>query len=246
MYPRRAAHPHVCGEHQTVVNDGFIRHGSSPRVWGALHTRQPTLASARLIPTCVGSTTAWGALMPWNSAHPHVCGEHVPERLERLRGIGSSPRVWGAHGRYGKPSKAHQAHPHVCGEHATLITHDTYFVGSSPRVWGAPTVDASIWQDVRLIPTCVGSTPGSARHLVTCPAHPHVCGEHYGFADVDDYRPGSSPRVWGARDCSSPSALMFRLIPTCVGSTKACMGGYPGRQAHPHVCGEHSCSSGCG
>ena len=198
MYPRRAAHPHVCGEHQTVVNDGFIRHGSSPRVWGALHTRQPTLASARLIPTCVGSTTAWGALMPWNSAHPHVCGEHVPERLERLRGIGSSPRVWGARWRrrvvvavrgliptcvgstmlLSSMRTGMPAHPHVCGEHSTRPVKTLTHLGSSPRVWGARSACASYSARSRLIPTCVGSTSRIPWTVASAPAHPHVCGEH--------------------------------------------------------------------
>ena len=111
--------------------------GSSPRVWGApsrfLFVRLPP----RLIPTCVGSTCSISPAALIESAHPHVCGEHLqPDRTLPLAS-GSSPRVWGA--RYqrrgagetvrliptcvGSTQAAHTpkpgpaAHPHVCGEH---------------------------------------------------------------------------------------------------------------------------------
>ena len=91
----------------------------------------------------------------------------------------------------------------------------------------------------RLIPTCVGSTPGPEDNSARCAAHPHVCGEHF-FYDV--YRGagfGSSPRVWGARSGIASLPQLVRLIPTCVGSTGAGEDGGHVEPAHPHVCGEH-------
>ena len=91
------AHPHVCGEHCEAQENGGHGFGSSPRVWGARSRSFRTASTSRLIPTCVGSTSA-GQMHSWaQKAHPHVCGEHLG-RLPRVRRLtGSSPRVWGAH-----------------------------------------------------------------------------------------------------------------------------------------------------
>ena len=194
-----AAHPHVCGEHNSRPRGTYPGVGSSPRVWGAL----PFVSSApqlhRLIPTCVGSTNTATGLSSLLAAHPHVCGEHSFACRAYARPSGSSPRVWGArhqtsHGNYPyrliptcvgstwcaiscwlKPA----AHPHVCGEHRCWVTYPSRQRGSSPRVWGAPhRISRGVFND-RLIPTCVGSTNnGTAIHRPS-QAHPHVCGEHF-------------------------------------------------------------------
>ena len=151
------AHPHVCGEHPVQEPDSVLLVGSSPRVWGALMRSCIRHMSARLIPTCVGSTltcTSGGAAP---TAHPHVCGEHIGPVSPQRRVRGSSPRVWGAQlwgcagltggrliptcvgstrcrYRYGK---RRSAHPHVCGEHCRTWRRIRLALGSSPRVWGA-------------------------------------------------------------------------------------------------------------
>ena len=50
------AHPHVCGEHVSAAFAVRDTRGSSPRVWGAQGKDDESMADARLIPTCVGST----------------------------------------------------------------------------------------------------------------------------------------------------------------------------------------------
>ena len=55
------------------------------------------------------------------------------------------------------------------------------------------------------------------RHAGT--GHPHACGEHCSPHSARN-RGGSSPRLWGTRNCSSAS-LAHR------------------RPGHPHACGEH-------
>ena len=154
--------------------------------------------AARLIPTCVGSTSGSASMRSVWSAHPHVCGEHSAVLRHIASGCGSSPRVWGARAyKYWAVSMirliptcvgstgtlplgglARSAHPHVCGEHvsAAFAVRDTR--GSSPRVWGAQGKDDESMADARLIPTCVGSTVNTIPGFCAIAAHPHVCGEH--------------------------------------------------------------------
>ena len=91
------AHPHVCGEHEeseNIIREGI---GSSPRVWGAHPQFLWGFSFERLIPTCVGSTVIQNTFGVCPQAHPHVCGEHYPGFSHFHKGVGSSPRVWGAH-----------------------------------------------------------------------------------------------------------------------------------------------------
>ena len=175
--------------------------------------------AARLIPTCVGSTSGSASMRSVWSAHPHVCGEHSAVLRHIASGCGSSPRVWGARAyKYWAVSMirliptcvgstgtlplgglARSAHPHVCGEHNSTPVPEKTGVGSSPRVWGAQTKQRARQALPRLIPTCVGSTQFSIKRVCRVTAHPHVCGEHTGAP------PANGSPSW--------------LIPTCVGST---------------------------
>ena len=237
----------MCGEHPRAASNSASRSGSSPRVWGALGQIRKAQQAARLIPTCVGSTTTGARNLRGRPAHPHVCGEHkrLMRRVPALSG--SSPRVWGALeiaiGRLvpdrliptcvGSTSLAQtsaaktSAHPHVCGEHQVLQPRFNRDLGSSPRVWGALTLVNDPRKVLRLIPTCVGSTLELFPTSDAPSAHPHVCGEHARI--VSDIRCsfGSSPRVWGALLSIVRIPDVLRLIPTCVGSTLADMGFYP-------------------
>ena len=112
--------------------------------------------------------------------------------------------------------------------------------GSSPRVWGAPSSFTATERVLRLIPTCVGSTPQLPLVRDRSPAHPHVCGEHGAMRGMRAPVSGSSPRVWGALGDTVTADGKTRLIPTCVGSTHRIRNPCPPFSAHPHVCGEHS------
>ena len=92
-----AAHPHVCGEHNSFTILPFKIFGSSPRVWGALNNPLDIIPDGRLIPTCVGSTPTRREPENPRTAHPHVCGEHEEHQIMKSLYHGSSPRVWGAH-----------------------------------------------------------------------------------------------------------------------------------------------------
>ena len=70
-------HPHVCGEHRVVDLVHANVGGSSPRVWGASSPVAQRTASARFIPTCVGSMNLGCSPSSPSAVHPHVCGEHT-------------------------------------------------------------------------------------------------------------------------------------------------------------------------
>ena len=174
--------------------------------------------AARLIPTCVGSTSGSASMRSVWSAHPHVCGEHSAVLRHIASGCGSSPRVWGALLETALPParsrliptcvgstssiKAFEsfrsAHPHVCGEHGGTISGNSITYGSSPRVWGARGPCVLEGHCFRLIPTCVGSTTREPCEAGGGSAHPHVCGEHVLVTNGSSGCIGSSPRVWGA------------------------------------------------
>ena len=88
-------HPHVRGEHFITALVYGLTSGSSPRAWGTQQLRDAGLSHIRFIPTCVGNTNAEGRAGCRVSVHPHVRGEHFPERSAVCVTTGSSPRAWG-------------------------------------------------------------------------------------------------------------------------------------------------------
>jgi len=180
----------------------------------------------------------------------------------RLYSCGSSPRMWGtpsprtspgARRRFipthvgNTPKGRHYSiqpavHPHACGEHRLGTKLRRMFDGSSPRMWG--TRLSSIWgvKPMRFIPTHVGNTRAACACAVSCPVHPHACGEHL-ITNKDLVNDsGSSPRMWGTPVISWRMPTLLRFIPTHVGNTggPAPEGRPP--SVHPHACGEHTFS----
>ena len=155
-----SAHPHVCGEHNSVADALAGLDGSSPRVWGAQTKSSVRTVSLRLIPTCVGSTLAGGLYVRWYPAHPHVCGEHNWKSSACSTLFGSSPRVWGA--------------PDYDAQGRVIRRLIPTCVGSTLLLRAARNGQVTF----RLIPTCVGSTSPARLARCAAPAHPHVCGEH--------------------------------------------------------------------
>ena len=151
--------------------------GSSPRVWGQVSDKPPSVCTKRIIPTRVGTRGDRENGSTRYEDHPHACGDKG-SGLHRRNGCpGSSPRVWGqvalAEWKNGElgiiptrvgtslQSASYRAsswdHPHACGDKETNYGERLAIGGSSPRVWGQVSV---LWE--------VTSTTG-----------------------------GSSPRVWG-------------------------------------------------
>ena len=89
------AHPHVCGEHATVLPTIVGLVGSSPRMRGTPPVTACSSSPVGLIPTYAGNTPLRTVFEEGARAHPHVCGEHLwwPE-IMRIS-PGSSPRMRG-------------------------------------------------------------------------------------------------------------------------------------------------------
>ncbi len=69
--------------------------GSSPRVRGTSPLGPRQLQRRRLIPACAGNIAGKKGFILTETAHPRVCGEHVPLKKTFTMYHGSSPRVRG-------------------------------------------------------------------------------------------------------------------------------------------------------
>ena len=232
-------HPHVRGEHSVYESEGFLISGSSPRAWGTQQSRVALPELTRIIPTCVGNTESFAYSTRAPPDHPHVRGEHDRYRSNHFDGYGSSPRAWGTQEGYVwsgtkyriiptcvgntsssiRPQTDTSDHPHVRGEHKRIAVQATSNAGSSPRAWGTPRKNADVYLELRIIPTCVGNTSGSAEAVRPAADHPHVRGEHFKIPYRDQGYVGSSPRAWGTPEMIHRVKKSQRIIPTCVGNT---------------------------
>ncbi len=78
--------------------------------------------------------------------------------MERTRGRGSPPRVWGRRKITDRSPSGGSVHPHACGDDVDVPGSFVGRSGSPPRVWGR-LARISIDQDLkRFTPTRVGTT----------------------------------------------------------------------------------------
>ena len=109
-------------------------------------------------------------------------------------------------------------HPHACGEYSSILAIHPVWYGSSPRLWGVSLEDASEDQQIRFIPTPVGSMFTEAADTMLLAVHPHACGEYICLPPRHFSLVGSSPRLWGVSSAVTLRPLVLRFIPTPVGS----------------------------
>ena len=134
-------HPHACGERFSASKREVCAAGSSPRLWGTLHTAEHRVFQRRFIPTPVGNAPRRRWLQRLNPVHPHACGERTFCPVFPPISTGSSPRLWGTHQRRAAwafairfiPTPVGNAcrlfvaqnvppvHPHACGERSGLL-----------------------------------------------------------------------------------------------------------------------------
>ena len=149
-------HPHAYGDKTAGISYGFIRPGSSPRVWGQACAIAVNIVVTRIIPTRMGTRNSADICQKITKDHPHAYGDKTRPNPIATRTIGSSPRVWGQV--RAKPGKKHtdriiptrmgtskayrqlrlfgQDHPHAYGDKGSSSDTSFFIVGSSPRVWG--------------------------------------------------------------------------------------------------------------
>ena len=215
----------------------------------------------RIIPADAGSTGSRTGRWPSSPDHPRGCGEHL-NGSSKIKSIsGSSPRMRGAPGvdsdkaaaagiipadagstlhRYA-PQCRSQDHPRGCGEHRPLGRLFCVIQGSSPRMRGARPISIAPGLSTRIIPADAGSTVYVNGIVPGTQDHPRGCGEHTTHVADTVFKPGSSPRMRGARSRQSRGYCVQRIIPADAGSTTPFMPSGTRRRDHPRGCGEHLC-----
>ena len=88
-------HPHAYGDKSNPKMRPEVTRGSSPRVWGQVHTSEFGAIYARIIPTRMGTRiiSSLGFPIAWD--HPHAYGDKTWTANTIFGIVGSSPRVWG-------------------------------------------------------------------------------------------------------------------------------------------------------
>ena len=109
-------------------------------------------------------------------------------------------------------------HPHACGD--KLFTCNLFGIGwgSSPRVWGQAISSGGTYLLFRIIPTRVGTSCKAMNDRLFTEDHPHACGDKHPPALVASADIGSSPRVWGQAEGVPSRFIVYRIIPTRVGT----------------------------
>ena len=234
----RTVYPRVCGVTKRAPFSGNAKQGLSPRVRGHPRGAVPERVSVRSIPACAGSPPH-PARGGWPCAvYPRVCGVTpvLPALREPVQGL--SPRVRGhprvrvyehsiegsipacAGSPQGQTSIATRGwvYPRVCGVTRFRCRSELREAGLSPRVRGHLDLPAGLLAEVRSIPACAGSPPGSASEGPSRRVYPRVCGvtQSFDLSLTADY--GLSPRVRGHQTAMGDFFVTARSIPACAGS----------------------------
>ncbi len=149
--------------------------------------------------------------------HPHAYGDKLYKASAEIINPGSSPRVWGqaidnisdlSHLRiiptrmgtsldkFGGEN-GDRDHPHAYGDKFCPQRYECRKSGSSPRVWGQASFISSDYNNYRIIPTRMGTSPAEQTRLVSRQDHPHAYGDKTTIVGICAIVLGSSPRVWG-------------------------------------------------
>ena len=75
-------HPHACGDKTDRPLIRTSREGSSPRVWGQALQLLDRHGEVRIIPTRVGTSSAYPVPLEMVEDHPHACGDKTKEIKE--------------------------------------------------------------------------------------------------------------------------------------------------------------------
>ena len=152
-------HPHIHGEHSLSENFDTSTPGSPPYTWGAQSPCNGRQLCTRITPIYMGSTSHCESVLQLEGDHPHIHGEHNPQRPVPSNYEGSPPYTWGAlEGMEildaiqgitpiymgstkipSAPTNPSRDHPHIHGEHCTSLRLIREPSGSPPYTWGALT-----------------------------------------------------------------------------------------------------------
>ena len=105
-------------------------------------------------------------------------------------------------------------------------------------MWGQVVGVIPVLLGYRIIPTRVGTSYNSVRCNSCHRDHPHACGDKLLRLVTEDHIIGSSPRVWGQVFGVIPVLLVYRIIPTRVGTRVLYKFLCFFLRNHPHACGD--------
>ena len=116
-------------------------------------------------------------------------------------------------------------HPHAYGDKCITFCRFYADIGSSPRVWGQDADTDSKFDNIRIIPTRMGTSSGKPLLDFASVHHPHAYGDKLYSIVVPLDENGSSPRVWGQALVKPLCCAGKRIIPTRMGtrSTVTCL-----------------------
>ena len=138
-----------------------------------------------IIPTRVGTSFFTSSQQREIQDHPHACGDKSRTAQRRSSFLGSSPRVWGQVVELSKtevtkriiPTRVgtrrlaevemliKRDHPHACGDKGSAGLSGALCLGSSPRVWGQVCECVKHSDNIRIIPTRVGTSEIGRAHV---------------------------------------------------------------------------------
>ena len=88
-------HPHIRGDHSTLVLFILKLKGSPPHTWGPQPASSVVPEIVRITPTYVGTTHILTSSAPLNKDHPHIRGDHKRQGNTYMVSLGSPPHTWG-------------------------------------------------------------------------------------------------------------------------------------------------------
>ena len=194
---KKTVHPHLRGEHQSLIPFNSVSTGSSPPAWGTSHKVCKRGIRQRFIPTCVGNIQKHFERLYQIPVHPHLRGEHIANITSTMTPAGSSPPAWGTCKVDKFSLSSHRFIPTCVGNIGTKQKVTETRFGSSPPAWGTLTEDGQNVQDLRFIPTCVGNIRNGWDSYYGQTVHPHLRGEHLNRLFDRNVEIGSSPPAWG-------------------------------------------------
>ena len=129
-------------------------------------------------------------------------------------------------------------HPHAYGDKVMILLLTVLALGSSPRVWGQEAPLLVCNDNIRIIPTRMGTSLLFCVEVFNLEDHPHAYGDKVFQVFLSSPKEGSSPRVWGQVYFWAIAVNINTIIPTRMGTSSSEMYGYGSLEDHPHAYGD--------
>ncbi len=233
------AHPRAGGDHGGEPAVTMCHVGSSPRGRGPLPVPGGEIEHRGLIPARAGTTPVRRRAGRRGRAHPRAGGDHRPQRGERLRVRGSSPRGRG-------PRRVRDVRVDRAGLIPARAGTTIEWCGQASAVWAHPRAGGDHRQVPRETPPFRGSSPrgrGPRHRLILSDArqqaHPRAGGDHVRQQAGPFATTGSSPRGRGPPRRAPHVRGRPGLIPARAGTTRRERPQLALTWAHPRAGGDH-------